>query len=107
LNAFDTSGGRLYAVEDDSAPAPQKMQSGGRLYAPESAAGEPEAPEVPVKVRRRRNWREIRSTAVELAGIASFSAGFGWFSPGLGMIFGGIGLVVVGFTLGLGSTGST
>ena len=101
MNASDTSG-RLYAVEADAAPT-QKLASGGRLYATESAAAEPEVKPEPVKVRTRRNWREIRSTMVELAGIGMFSAGFGWFSPGLGMIFGGISLMVVGFTLGMDS----
>lgn len=104
-NGIGTSG-HLYAVEGGSPPPAEKLPTGGRLYAADSAQGVVWPPEVdkdaeePGEPRKQRNWPEIRSTGLELAGIGSFSAGFGWFSPGLGLIFGGIGLIVVGFTLG-------
>lgn len=101
-----------------------KFGSGGRLYSdatrdgdglPWGHDGENEAPPLPNKVvpkvldptapppassARSGSLRDVTSTVLELAGLASISLGFFLVSPAVGFIVMGIALVALGMAGG-------
>jgi hypothetical protein len=88
------TGGRLHAVGE--APAQRRP-----LDWPEGAVPVPKIKTASKTGHSTADWREILSSSVEIAGIASISAGFAWYSPGIGLISAGVGLLAVGVVTGI------
>ena len=85
------SGGRLYPGADPSdKPAPV-----------EPSAPKPVVQERPAKQRRRKNWRDVGSTVLELTGISAVSFGAYQIYVPAGWITAGVALTVLGVAMGV------
>lgn len=87
------SGGRLNPGADPSAPASKQPAP----KPPESASGK----SVSVIRKKKRDWRGLLSTGLELVGIAGVSFGAYQIYPPAGWITVGVALTVLGVAMGV------